>query len=75
MVTVHNLHTGQSLLYSCSAKVAVVCADEQSRGNWNTWDYPLDKARLANGRTWFCGDWSALDEGSDCSSVNPSRGV
>jgi hypothetical protein len=64
MSDVLNLSTGKVQHYSCPPQTAVVCADEQSRGNYNTWDYDLTRARLINDRTWVCGDHTCPKEPS-----------
>lgn len=61
--TVLNLMTGEHITYcSISPLMAVVCAYEQSRNNWNTWDYnfinhpALEQTDLCL----FCGDFGAV---------------
>ncbi len=59
---VRNLSTGQTVTYvGVTAQKAVVCAFYQyTKQDWHTWDYDFSIARLANGRTWVCGDWAIL---------------
>ena len=59
-IEVFNLRTGRRVEYRCcTPREAVVCADEQSRGNWNTWTYDFTKA-VEGDLTVSCGDWTAL---------------
>lgn len=70
MVDVYNLTTGEVLTYSSSPEQAVVAAFEQSRGNFNTWDYDFSKAVITtNGRTVYCGDFSAFMKGQECEQI------
>jgi len=63
MATVINLKTGEEQIFSCPANEAVVCAFEQERKNWNTWDYDYSKATISkSGKTVICGDWTAITE-------------
>ena len=39
-IQVVNLATGQSQLFTCSPREAVIAAYAQERGDWNTWEYP-----------------------------------
>jgi hypothetical protein len=60
-VTVRNLSTGEEHDYTCPANEAVVCAFEQARKNYSTWDYDYSKAIVSkSGKTVSCGDWVAL---------------
>jgi len=63
-VEVIDLRTGKvHSLYSCTPEEAVVAAHEQSRGNWNTWDYDKSQATQGpSGLTVFCGDFAAILE-------------
>ena len=59
-IEVFNLRTGRRVEYRCcTPREAVVCADEQSRGNWNTWTYDFTKA-VEGDLTVSCGDWTAF---------------
>ena len=63
MVTVTNSRTGEEHVFSCPANEAVVCAFEQERKNYNTWDYDYSKAIVSkSGKTVACGDWMALNK-------------
>lgn len=67
MHTVLNLATGKTLYYSCSPAQAVICAFEQTRGNFNTWEYaaPADHPHYrCTFRGHNCGDWAAFDRAS-----------
>lgn len=60
MVEVTNLATGEKREYTCSPQQAVVCADQQDKGNWCTWTYPWNDAHTSSsGLMTFCGDWAA----------------
>jgi hypothetical protein len=58
---VTNLATGAKITYSLPPEEAVVCAHEQSKGNYNTWDYSKKPHPLLRdaGRFVSCGDWTA----------------
>jgi hypothetical protein len=62
--SVLNLSTGQEQIYTCPAKVAVICAYAQSLGDWNTWDYDNKYSHLLREgkETWGCGDFCSLKE-------------
>lgn len=68
MITrVLNLATRQEWVYSLAPEMAVVCAAEQERGNWNTWEYDLSTLRqehklpvIYGEHTVRCGDWTAI---------------
>jgi hypothetical protein len=66
MTQVLNLETGAMQAFSLLAPQAVVAAFEQSRGNWNTWDYdPVTHPHIEfgpSGRTVFCGPFGAIIE-------------
>ena len=58
-----NLDTGKHTVYSLSPEDAVVAAYEQSRGNYNTWQYPAfaDHPEARRGQySVSCGDFTAL---------------
>lgn len=63
-IRVLNLSTQQELTYcGISPEQAVVCADYQSRGNFNTWTYDYSRAqRGPSGRTVSCGDWATTTD-------------
>jgi len=67
MHTVLNLATGETLHYSCEPSQAVICAFEQARANFNTWQYLSPATHPHYRRTKLghsCGDWAALDRAS-----------
>ena len=39
MVTVTNLDTFETAVYSCTPEEAVIAAHAQDKKDWNTWDY------------------------------------
>ena len=62
MTIVLNLLTGEIIEYTCSPAQAVVAAYEQSKKNWNTWDYKQGKnhPEFAEGKwTVRCGNFCA----------------
>jgi hypothetical protein len=63
-VVVTNLRTGdQSIYVGIAPEKAVVCADYQSGGDFNTWAYDFSRAEFGpSGRTVFCGDQAAIRE-------------
>jgi len=69
-VTVTNLGTGKTLTFvGISPKKAVVCAYEQSRGNFNTWTYDENKAIVStSGATVSCGDFCSIIDRSKMKS-------
>lgn len=61
MVRVMNLLTGEVQIFSCEPALAVVAADEQSRGNFNTWTYDKSRARVSKtGKTISCGNFGTV---------------
>ena len=62
-MTVLNLTTGKHTTYSLPAEEAVVAAYEQSRGNFNTWQYATfaDHPEARRGQySVSCGDFAAI---------------
>lgn len=61
IITIFNLATGETRDYSCPANEAVVCAYEQERKNWSTWQYDYSKAVISKSKkTISCGNWAAI---------------
>ena len=63
MTKVLNLATSEYITYSIPPEEAVVAAYEQSRGNWNTWQYPTFAEHLEARRGEYsvsCGDFAAI---------------
>jgi hypothetical protein len=60
MTKVFNMKTGELKGYSCPPSEAVVCAFEQEKKNFNTWQYDYSQAEFAaSGESVSCGDWAA----------------
>ncbi len=65
MTQVLDLDTGEYTGYSCPPEQAVVAAREQSKGNWNTWEYPAfaDHPEASRGTyTVSCGNFTAISK-------------
>jgi len=63
MTKVLDLDTGQEQYFSVPPCFAVIAAYEQSRGNWNSWDYPQNHPLLRfgqSGQTVFCGSFGSI---------------
>lgn len=57
----YNMSTGKEIFYSCSPRMATICAYAQDRGDFSTWMYEERYGNLVEiGRYfYFCGDWAA----------------
>ena len=65
ITTVFDLETKKKQLFSLPPAEAVICAYEQHRGNYNTFDYPIPSNHPSlefgtSGRTVFCGQFGAV---------------
>lgn len=61
MTRVINLKTGGETYYTITPEKAVVCAYNQSRGNYNSFSYDFSIAKKsASGKTVSCGDFAAM---------------
>jgi hypothetical protein len=60
-VLVYNTETMEEQIFNCPAAEAVVCAHEQSRKNFNTWNYDFSQARTSfSGDLVKCGKYAAV---------------
>jgi hypothetical protein len=60
MTVVTELGTSKQQEFSCDPRSAVVCAYEQSKGNFNTWTYDFNQAVVTqSGQHVYCGNFAA----------------
>ena len=64
VIEVMNLMTGDFVYYmNMSPEQAVICAFEQNKGNYNTWNYFNIPHKIKTGeKTIACGDFCAMKE-------------
>lgn len=61
--TVRNMRTGEERTYSLPARRALIAASRQARGDYNTWDYPIDDPAIEVGtHFYFLGDLAVRKE-------------
>ena len=65
VVQVMNLATRQIITYTCTPRMAVICAYAQERKDFNSWDYEKRYgAMVQKGEyTFLIGDWSVFIDG------------
>jgi hypothetical protein len=65
VVQVMNLATRQIITYTCTPRMAVICAYAQERKDFNSWDYEKRYGSMVEkGQyTFLIGDWSVFIDG------------